>query len=52
MFTLLDNNFFVEGKLYLSTSLIPTTALHIETISLADGTYEFIQEPDDDISEV
>ena len=42
---------FSEGKLYLSTSLIPTTALHIETISLVDGTYELIQEPDGDISE-
>ena len=42
---------FGEGKLYLSTSLNPTTALHIETISLADGTYELIQEPDGDFSE-
>ena len=42
---------FSEGKLYLSTSLIPTTALHIETTSLDDGTYEFIQEPDGDFSE-
>ena len=31
-----------EGKLYSSTSLIPTTAFHIETTSLADGTYELI----------
>ena len=52
MFTLLDNNFVVlRQKLYLSTSLISTTALHIEIISLVDGTYEFIQEPDGDISE-
>ena len=42
---------YSEEKLYLSTSLIPTTALHIETISLVDGTYELIQEPDEDISE-
>ena len=41
---------FSEGKLYLSTSLISTTALHIEIISLVDGTYELIQEPDVDIS--
>ena len=40
-----------EEKLYSSTSLIPTTALHIEIISLVDGTYELIQEPDGDISE-
>ena len=25
--------------------------MHIETISLVDGTYELIQEPDGDISE-
>ena len=42
---------FSEGKLYSSTSLIPTTAFHIEITSLADGTYELIQEPDGDISE-
>ena len=42
---------FSEGKLYLSTSLIPTTALHIEIISLVDGTYKLIQEPDEDFSE-
>ena len=47
----MDNNFFSEGKLYLSTSLNPTIALHIEIISLIDKTYEFIQEPDEDISE-
>ena len=43
---------FSEVKLYLITSLISNTALHIEIISLVDGTYEFIQEPDEDISEV
>ena len=42
---------FSEGKLYLSTSLIPTTALHIEIISLVDGTYKLIQKPDEDFSE-
>ena len=42
---------FSEGQLYSSTSLIPTTAFHIEITSLADGTYELIQEPDGDISE-
>ena len=51
MFTLLDNNFFSEGKLYLSTSLISSTALYIKIISLVDVTYELIQEPDGDISE-
>ena len=40
-----------EEKLYSSTSLIPTTAFHIETTSLADGTYELIQKPYGDISE-
>ena len=43
---------FSEGKLYLSTSLILSTTLHIEIISLVDGTYELIQEPDEDTSEV
>ena len=52
MFTLLANNFVVlRQKLYLSTSLISTTALHIEIISLVDGMYELIQEPDGNISE-
>ena len=43
---------YSEGKLYSSISVIPTTAFHIETTSLADGTYKLIQEPDVDISEV
>ena len=29
-----------------------STALHIEIISLVDGTYELFQEPDEDTSEV
>jgi len=43
---------FSEGKLYISTSLISSTALHIKTISIVDGTYEFIKKPDEDTSEV
>ena len=31
--------------------LFTFTALHIEIISLVNGTYELIQEPDEDISE-
>ena len=46
-----ENQLFSEGKLYSSTSLISTTVLRIEIISLVDGTYELIQEPDEDISE-
>ena len=42
---------FSEGKLYPSTSLISTTAFHIEATSLADGTYELIQELDGNFSE-
>ena len=42
---------FSEGQLYSITSRIPTTAFHIETTSLVDGTYELIQEPDGDIFE-
>ena len=52
MFILLDINLVSEGKLYLSTSLISSTALHIETISLVNGTYKLIQEPDEDTFEV
>ena len=37
---------FSEGKLYLSTSLISTIALHIEMLSSVDGMLELIQEPD------
>ena len=47
---LVELQLYSEGKLYSSTSLIPTIALHIETTSLADGTYELIQEPDGDFS--
>jgi hypothetical protein len=41
----------VKESYTLSTSLISTTALHIEIISLVNGMYEFIQEPDRNISE-
>ena len=41
---------YSEGKLYSSTSLTQIIASHIEAISLADETYELIQEPDGDIS--
>ena len=43
---------FSERKLYLSTSLISSIALHIETISLVDGMYELFHKPDEDTSEV
>ena len=39
---------YSERKLYSSTSLISTTALHIEIISLVDGTYELIQDLTED----
>ena len=42
---------YSEGKLYSSTSLFSTIAFHIEATPLADGTYELIQEPNEDISE-
>ena len=48
----MKNKLFSEGKLYSSTSLISTIALHTEIISLVDGIYELIQEPDKDTSEV
>ena len=51
MFTLLNEfQLFSKGKLYLSTSLIPSIALHIEIISLVDGMYELFQKPDEDLS--
>ena len=46
----IKNQLFSEGKLYSSTSLISTTALHIEIISLVNRTHGFIQEPDWNIS--
>ena len=48
---MVELQFFIEGKLYSSTSLNPTTAFHIETTSLADETYKLIQETDGKISE-
>jgi len=42
---------YSEGKLYSRTSLTQNIAFHIEATSLADGTYELIQEPEGDISE-
>ena len=47
----IKNQLFSEGKLYSSTSLISTTALHMEIISLVNGMHGFIQEPDEDFSE-
>ena len=43
-----ENQLFSEGKLYSSTSLISINALHIEIISLVDGTYELIQDLTED----
>ena len=42
---------YSEGKLYSSTSLTQIIASHIETTSLTDKMYEFVQEPDGDIFE-
>ena len=47
----MKNKLFSEGKLYSSTSLISTIALHIEIILLVNGTHGFIQEPDRNLSE-
>ena len=51
MFALLDYNFIVKESYTLALHEISTTTFHVETTSLADGTYELIQEPDRDISE-
>ena len=46
MFSWFEFQLFSEGKLYSSTSLIYFIALHIEIISLVNGTHRFIQELD------
>ena len=52
MFTLLDYNVIVKESYTQAPHYFPTTAIHIETTSQADGTYELIQEPDEDTSKV
>ena len=47
----MNSQLYREGELYLSTSLFPIIAFHIELTPLVDGTYELIQELDGDISE-
>ena len=49
---LLNYNLIVKESFTQAPHYFPTIALHIEIISLVDRTYEFIQEPDRDISEV
>ena len=44
-------NFIVKESYTQAPHYFPIIASHIETTSLADGTYELIQEPDEDISE-
>ena len=51
MFTLLDYNVIVKESYTQAPHYFPTTAIHIETTSQADGTYKLIQEPDGDFSE-
>ena len=51
MFDWLDYNFIVKESYTQAPHYFPTTAIHIETTSQADGTYELIQEPDGDFSE-
>jgi hypothetical protein len=47
----LNSQLYREGELYLSTSLFPIIAFHIELTPLVDETYELIQELDGDIFE-
>ena len=51
MFTLLVFNSLVKESYTQALHQIPNNALHIETTSLVDRTYELIQEPDEDFSE-
>ena len=48
---MLDYNFIMKESYTQAPHYFPIIASHIETTSLADGTYELIQEPDEDISE-
>ena len=50
-FALLDYNFIMKESYTQAPHYFPIIASHIETTSLADETYELIQEPDEDISE-
>ena len=47
----MDYNVIVKESYTQAPHYFPTTAIHIETTSQADGTYELIQEPDGDFSE-
>ena len=48
----LKSSYLVLSLLHIWSPLpLPTIAFHIEVTPLADGTYELIQEPDEDISE-
>ena len=49
---LLNYNLIVKESFTQAPHYFPTIALHIETTSLADRTYELIQELHGDISEV
>ena len=49
---LLNYNLIVKESFTQAPHYFSTIALHIETTSLADRTYELNQEPDGDISEV
>jgi len=51
MFTLLVFNSLVKESYTQALHQIPNNALHIETTSLVDRTYELIQEPDEDFFE-
>ena len=48
---MLDYNFIMKESYTQAPHYFPIIASHIETTSLADGTYELIQEPDRDFSE-
>ena len=48
---MLDYNFIMKESYTQAPHYFPIIASHIETTSLADETYELIQEPDEDISE-
>ena len=48
---LIELQFIVKESYTQAPHYFPIIAFHIEITTLADGTYELIQEPDGDISE-
>jgi hypothetical protein len=46
-----DYNFIVKESYKVNKPMIQIIAFHVESTTLADGTYELLQEPDEGVSE-